>query len=59
MKSRSRQSPRKRCNSLLKKKIKKNIREYTSKKRYVSRKQAIAISYSQVKKKQPKCKKYF
>ena len=39
------------CNKLLSKKIKKNINE----EKYVSNKQAIAVAYSQVKKKHKEC----
>ena len=44
---------KKKCQSLLSKKIKLNSKKFTN------HKQAIAISYSQVKKKNPRCKKYF
>ena len=42
------------CRSYLSDKIKQNIREYKLG-RYVSRNQAIAVSYSQLKKISPKC----
>lgn len=42
------------CRSYLKNKIRKNMKEYKSG-RYSSRAQALAVSYSQVKKKYPKC----
>jgi hypothetical protein len=56
-KSKSR-TPRKsgKCRDLLSKKIAINIREYKEG-RYVSPAQAIAVSYSQVQKKSPKCRK--
>jgi hypothetical protein len=54
----SRRSPRKggKCRSYLQKKIKKNMAEYKSG-RYSSRAQAVAVSYAQVKKKYPACKR--
>jgi hypothetical protein len=49
-------SPTKRkCNQYLSRKIRKNLKE----KRYVSRKQAIAVAYSQTKKSIPICKRFF
>jgi flagellar biosynthesis/type III secretory pathway ATPase len=45
------------CKSYLKKKIKINIGEYKSG-RYKSIAQAIAVSYNQVSKKSPRCKRY-
>ena len=48
----------KKCNNLLKNKIKINMIELKQGK-YKSRGQAIAVSYSQIKKENPKCKKYF
>ena len=48
----------KKCNNLLKDKIKINMIELKQGK-YKSRGQAIAVSYSQIKKENPKCKKYF
>jgi len=53
---RSRRSPRGKCRSYLQKKIKKNMAEYKSG-RYSSRAQAVAVSYAQVKKKYPSCKR--
>ncbi len=50
------------CKTRLSRKIAQNMKEYKSKKkmnngrRITSRKQAIAISYSQIKKKFPHCK---
>lgn len=46
------------CKDLLQKKVKKNMQEY-KKGRYVSRQQALAVSYSQVKKASPYCNRYF
>ena len=46
------------CKKELQKKIRINMNEYKSG-RYKSPKQAIAVSYSQIKKKYPSCKKYF
>jgi len=46
------------CNSFLRRKIKKNMNEYKQG-RYVSRQQALAVSYSQLKKKSPYCSRYF
>ena len=46
------------CKKELQKKIRINMYEYKSG-RYKSPKQALAVSYSQIKKKYPSCKKYF
>ena len=46
------------CQTKLKNKIRINMTEY-KKGRFSSRKQALAVSYAQVKKKSPNCKKYF
>ena len=46
------------CQTKLKNKIRINMAEY-KKGRFSSRKQALAVSYAQVKKKYPSCKKYF
>lgn len=46
------------CMRVLKSKIKKNMGEYKSG-RYVSPKQAVAVSYSQVRKSKPGCSRYF
>lgn len=43
------------CKKYLQKKIKINMHEY-KKGRFVSRKQALAVSYSQTRKKYPRCK---
>lgn len=45
-----------RCQKQLQNKIRINMREYKSG-RYVSPKQAIAVSYSQTKKRHPSCKR--
>ena len=45
------------CKEKLSEKIRINMREYTTKGRWVSPQQAIAVSYSQVLKKSPSCKK--
>jgi len=45
------------CKKQLSKKIATNIREF-KKGKFVSRSQAIAVSYSQIKKEYPKCKKW-
>jgi hypothetical protein len=63
---RSRKSPRKSakrvtkssCQRSLQKKIAINMDEYKQG-RYVSRQQAVAVSYSQVKKARPGCSRYF
>lgn len=52
-KSRKSRKPKSKCRSYLSKKIRKNMKE----KRYKSRGQAIAVSYSQVLKKHPQCKR--
>lgn len=46
------------CDKYLKEKIKKNMKEYEMGK-YVSRAQALAVSYSQMMKKYSSCKKYY
>ena len=46
------------CKKKLSSKIATNMREY-KKGVFVSRAQAIAVSYSQIKKKYPECKRYF
>jgi hypothetical protein len=47
----------KKCNKLFKKKLSTNLSEY-KKGRYQNYKQALAITYSQVLRKNPKCSKY-
>jgi hypothetical protein len=61
----SKKSPRKSfirtksaCNQALRKKIRLNMDEYKSG-RYSSRQQALAVSYSQIKKSNPYCRRYF
>lgn len=57
--SKRKQSPsEKRCKKLLKNKIKINMHEMKEGK-FKHRGQALAVSYSQIKKKCPECKKYF
>jgi hypothetical protein len=61
--SRSSQNSRKqlsrdKCNELLREKIKINLDEFKDGV-FKSRQQAIAVSYSQVKKKHPSCSRYF
>jgi len=46
-----------RCQGLLKKKISINMKEYNAGK-FVSRPQAVAVSYSQVRKSFPRCNKF-
>ncbi len=46
------------CQNKLKNKIRINMAEY-KKGRFSSRQQALAVSYAQVKKKSPSCKRYF
>ena len=46
------------CKKRLSNKIARNIREF-KKGKFVSRSQAIAVSYSQIKEKYPECKKWF
>lgn len=54
--SRRRRSPQaKKCQSMLQRKIAINMKEP----QFVSRAQAIAVAYAQVKKFNPKCAKYF
>ncbi len=52
----SRKTPKSKCKQWLQDKIKINMEEY-KKGRWVSRAQAVAVSYSQVKKKHPNCKR--
>ena len=52
----SRRSPSKKCREHLQKKIRINMAEYKSG-RYSSRAQAVAVSYAQVRKKYPSCKR--
>jgi hypothetical protein len=54
---RSRRLSSKKCKDHLQKKIRINMGEYKSG-RYSSRAQAVAVSYAQVKKKYPSCKRY-
>lgn len=60
----SKRSPKRRsltkrsCQTKLKNKIRINMAEY-KKGRFSSRQQALAVSYSQVKKKSPGCKRFF
>ncbi len=46
------------CQTKLKNKIRINMSEY-KKGRFSSRQQALAVSYAQLKKKSPSCKRYF
>lgn len=50
-------SPKKDCQLQVQDKIRKNMDEYDAG-RFVSRQQAIAVSYSQVLRKSPQCKRY-
>tara|TARA_Y100000768_G_scaffold345004_1_gene291653 strand:- start:1489 stop:1833 length:345 start_codon:yes stop_codon:yes gene_type:complete len=53
----TRSSASKKCKQYLKNKIKKTMHEYKKKTKGIkNRKQALAIAYSQTKKKHPKCK---
>ena len=54
---RSRRLSSKKCKDHLQKKIRINMAEYKSG-RYSSRAQAVAVSYAQIKKKYPSCKRY-
>jgi len=54
----SMRSKRRSCKKLLSDKIAINMREYKAG-RYVSRPQALAVSYSQIRKKYPRCSKSF
>jgi hypothetical protein len=49
---------KKNCKKKLSKKIKTNMDEWKSG-RYVSQEQALAVSYSQIKRKYPDCDRYF
>ena len=55
--SKKRSKRRSKCKSYLSKKIGINIAEYKSG-RYISKSQAIAVAYSQVRKKHPACKRF-
>ncbi len=46
------------CKDLLKEKVRINMDEFKDG-RFVSRQQAVAVAYSQVKKMKPSCSKYF
>tara|TARA_R100001163_G_C5068418_1_gene208673 strand:- start:2338 stop:2496 length:159 start_codon:yes stop_codon:yes gene_type:complete len=46
------------CKRRLQKKINQNMKEYEAGK-FVSRSQALAVSYSQVNKQYPKCQKFY
>jgi len=56
MPSKKRVRTKSKCKSYLKNKIKINMEEYKSG-RYISPKQAVAVSYSQILKSHPRCKK--
>lgn len=53
----SKPQTKKKCKELLNAKISKNMKEY-KRGRYASRQQAIAVSYSQVRKSHPWCNRY-
>lgn len=57
-KSRSPRNTKSRCQNFLRKKIRTNMQEYKDG-LFSSRAQAIAVSYSQTKKKLPYCSRYF
>jgi hypothetical protein len=57
-KKRSGSHAKRSCQTKLKNKIRINMSEY-KKGRFSSRQQALAVSYAQVKKKSPSCKRYF
>ncbi len=54
---RPRMSQKKKCEAAVKRKISVNMKEYKAG-RYSSPKQAVAVSYSQVRKKSPACRRY-
>ena len=56
--SRKKLSTKEKCKKYLQKKIKINMSEY-KRGRYKSHKQALAVSYSQAKKKYPRCRSVF
>ncbi len=56
--SKKRSLTKRSCQTKLKNKIRINMAEY-KKGRFSSRQQALAVSYAQVKKKSPGCKRYF
>jgi hypothetical protein len=56
--SKKRSLTKRSCQTKLKNKIRMNMAEY-KKGRFSSRQQALAVSYTQVKKKSPGCKRYF
>ena len=55
--SKRRSKNRSKCKKYLQDKIRINMDEYKNMDRYVSRAQAIAVSYSQTIKKHPRCKR--
>jgi hypothetical protein len=54
---RPRMSQKKKCEAAVKRKISINMKEYKAG-RFASPKQAVAVSYSQVRKKSPACRRY-
>ena len=52
-------SKRRHCNMLLSRKVRKNIKEYQSRKRFYTAKQPIAVAYVQILKSHPECKRYY
>jgi hypothetical protein len=51
---------KKKCDKRLSDKIKTNIKEYKSpQNKFISKEQAIAVSYSQINKKYPECEYYY
>lgn len=56
-KSRARKSAIGKCRQMVYKKVSINLKEYKQG-RYLSPQQAIAVAYSQIRKKHPSCKKY-
>ena len=58
LQKKKKRNTKKSCKLALSKKIKRNMAEYKQG-RYSSQAQAIAVSYSQISKKKPSCKRYF
>ncbi len=57
--SRSVSKKKRSCNTFLSYKVGKNLDEFKKKKRYRSKSQAIAVSYSQLFKYKPECEKLY
>jgi hypothetical protein len=52
-------SDKRRCNTLLSNRVRKNIAEYQTGKVFYSAKEPLAVAYEQVSKMHPECQKYY